>query len=101
MRGDALFDIQEGEYENVSLAGARAIFADVFSAGPWMDGNFTAAFILDANSTEEQRDALTSIFSGKAGGDAANLAALVGDIKGVFMAPIDDKMTVRYWVLFG
>jgi Protein of unknown function (DUF1326) len=56
-------------------------------------GNVTAALILDANSTEEQRDAPTNVFSGKAGGDAANQAALVGDIKGVFVAPIDYKMT--------
>jgi hypothetical protein len=89
------FDIQEGEYEDVSLAGTRAIFADVFSGGPWMNGNFTAALILDANSTEEQREALTTIFSGKAGGDAANLAALVSDMKGVFVAPIDYKMTTN------
>jgi hypothetical protein len=32
--GMSCFDIPEGEYENVSLAGARAIFADVFSGGP-------------------------------------------------------------------
>jgi hypothetical protein len=87
------FDIQEGEYEDVSLAGTRAIFVDVFSGGPWMNGNFTAALILDANSTEEQREALSAIFSGKAGGDAADLAGLVGDMKGVFVAPIDYKMT--------
>jgi hypothetical protein len=89
------FDIQEGEYENVSLARTRAIFANTFSGGPWMDGNFTAALILDANSTDEQREALTTIFSGKAGGDAANMAALVGDMKGVFVAPIAYKMTTN------
>lgn len=87
------FDIQEGEYENVNLAGTRVIFADVFSGGPWMNGNFTAALILDANSSQEQRDALTNIFTGKAGGDGADLMALVGDMKGVFVAPIDYKMT--------
>jgi hypothetical protein len=89
------FDIQEGEYENVNLAGTRVIFADVFSGGPWMDGNFTAALILDANSSQEQRDALTNIFTGKAGGDGADLMALVGDMKGVFVAPIDYKMTTN------
>ncbi|HEX2063354.1 MAG TPA: DUF1326 domain-containing protein, partial [Acidimicrobiales bacterium] len=45
------------------------------------------------NSTEEQREALATIFTGKAGGDGANLAALVGDMKGVFVAPIEYKMT--------
>jgi hypothetical protein len=86
------FDIQEGQCENVDLSGTRVIFADVFS-GPWMDGNFTAALILDANSSQEQRDALTTIFTGKAGGDGAEMMALVGDMKGVFVAPIDYEMT--------
>jgi hypothetical protein len=88
------FDIQEGQYENVDLGGTRAIFADVFS-GPWMDGNFTAALILDANSSQEQRDALTDIFTGKAGGDGADTMALVGDMKGVLVAPIDYEMTAN------
>ena len=88
------FDIQEGQYENVDLGGTRAIFADVFS-GPWMDGNFTAALILDANSSQEQRDALTDIFTGKAGGNGADMVALVGDMRGVFVAPIDYVMTAN------
>jgi len=85
------FDIQEGQLDGVSLAGTKAIFAATFN-GPWTGGNFTAALILDANASEQQRDALTRIYSGQLGGDAANLAGLVGEMKGVFTAPID----IRY-----
>ena len=84
------FDIQEGQCDGVDLAGTKAVFAATFS-GVWTDGNFTAALILDEYSSQAQRDALTRVFSGEAGGDAAGLAALVGDMKGVFVAPIDYK----------
>jgi len=93
------FDIQGGTCDGVSLAGTKAIFAASFK-GAWTGGNFTAALILNDNDSDDQRKALTSIFSGEAGGDAANLAALVGDMKGVFTAPIEfqksnGKITVK------
>jgi hypothetical protein len=61
----------------------------VFEGGPWTNGNFTAALILDANATEEQRSALARALGGELGGDAGGLAQLIGDMKGVFVAPID------------
>lgn len=93
------FDIQEGELDGMSLAGTKAILAAAFN-GAWTGGNFTAALILDANASQEQRDALTRILSGQLGGDGANLAGLIGDMKGVFTAPIDirysgEDITVR------
>src|SRR5438128_3995425 len=86
------FDIQNGTCDGVNLAGTKAIFAASFK-GVWTGGNFTAALILDANNSDDQRAALTKIFSGEAGGDAANLAALVGDMKGVFTAPFEYEKT--------
>lgn len=84
------FDIQQGECDGVDLCGTRAILAAVFS-GVWSAGTFTAALILDEHSSPQQRDTLTSILSGQQGGDAAGLAGLIGDMKGVFVAPIDYK----------
>jgi hypothetical protein len=40
-----------------------------------MGGNFTAALILDVNSTEEQSDALTNIISGKPTPDTSRAAS--------------------------
>jgi hypothetical protein len=66
----------------------------------WTAGNLTAALVLDANASQKQRDALTRILTGQLGGDAANLSGLIGDMKGVFTAPIeyragDGQITVR------
>ena len=85
-------DIQEGDIDGVDVGGTHMILAAMFN-GPWTGGNFTAAMILDANASEEQRAALTRAFSGELGGDAAELAGLIGDLKGVFVAPIEYRHT--------
>jgi hypothetical protein len=87
-RGIFCFEIKEGDLDGLDLSGTRAVFAATFD-GPWTGGNFTAALILDENASQEQRDALTRIYSGELGGDAANLAQLVGEMKGIFTAPFD------------
>jgi hypothetical protein len=51
------------------------------------------ALVLDENASEEQRAALATIYGGELGDDAANLAALIGDMKGAFTAPIEYSAT--------
>jgi hypothetical protein len=91
-KGIFCFDIQEGELDGLSLAGTRAVLVSTFD-GAWTGGNFTAGLILDENASEEQRDALAKIYGGELGGDAAGLAGLIGDMKGVFTAPIQYDAT--------
>lgn len=91
-RGLFSFDVQEGHLDGLSLAGTKFVLAATFGQ-VWTAGNFTAALILDANASQQQRDALTRIMTGKLGGDAATLAGLIGDMKGVFTAPIDYRVS--------
>jgi hypothetical protein len=91
-QGIFCLDVQEGEVDGVSVSGTHVILAAMFN-GPWTAGNFTAAMILDSNASQEQRDALTKVFSGELGGEAAQLAGLIGDMKGVFEAPIEYQHT--------
>lgn len=86
------FDIQEGELAGLDLSGTKAVLISTFD-GVWTSGNFTAALVLDETASEEQRAALARIYGGELGGDAANLAALIGDMKGVFTAPIEYSAT--------
>ena len=92
-RGIFCFDVKEGHLDGLSLAGTKFILAATFANQVWTAGNLTAALILDANASEQQRDALGRILSGRLGGDAANLAGLIGDMKGVFTAPIDYRVS--------
>jgi hypothetical protein len=82
------FEIEEGDLDGVSLAGTKAALLSTFD-GAWTGGNFTAALVLDENATEQQREALEKIYTGQLGGDAAGLAQLIGDMKGVFTAPFE------------
>jgi hypothetical protein len=82
------FHVQDGNVDGVDVSETVALFAVDFR-GVWTSGNWTAALILDDKASQEQRDALTRVFGGELGGDAAQLAAFVGDFKGVFTAPID------------
>jgi hypothetical protein len=83
------FHFEQGDVDGVDVSDTKAILASAFEGGPWTQGNLTAALILDANASEEQRNALGRVLGGEMGGDAAGLAALIGDMKGVFVAPID------------
>lgn len=89
--GVIAFAIEEGDVDGVDVAGTSAIFAGAFS-GIWSDGNYTAALILDSKCSEKQQKALEQVFSGALGGDAANLAHLVGEMKGVYTADIEYRL---------
>jgi hypothetical protein len=84
-------EVQEGEQDGVSLTGTKAVLADTFAPGPWTAGGFVGSIILDSNAGEEQRAALRRILTGEAGGDAAGVAALFADLKGVVEAPFDGE----------
>ena len=47
------------------------------------------ALYVDERANQGQRDALTQIFSGQAGGHLAGLAPLIGEVLGVKAAPIE------------
>jgi hypothetical protein len=67
-RALVLYHIQSGSYGNVKLDGI-----DVISAGSWPkaihEGNGTMQFFISKKTTEDQRNAIVNIFSGKAKGE--------------------------------
>jgi len=82
------FHIESGNANGVDLSNTYALLAASFGPAPWTAGGFTAALVLDSNASKAQRDAITAILTGKMGGDAAGLAALISDFKGIHEAPI-------------
>jgi hypothetical protein len=89
--GIIAFSVEQGEVAGVDVAGTKAMMAGRFD-GVWSSGNYTAALILDRRDSKEQRDALEQVFSGELGGDAAHLAGLIGDMRGVFLADIEYRL---------
>src|SRR5437762_8073936 len=81
------FQIERGRYETVSLDGLGFIILGL-TPEAMGKGNWSVGLIADERATAEQRDAITAIASGAAGGPIAALSGLVGKFLGVESAPI-------------
>jgi hypothetical protein len=87
---DALvaWHIDKGHFGNVNLDGLNIAIA-VHSPGHMLEVKWNVAIYVDERTTEEQRQALFSIFSGEAGGHPAAIASFVGIILGVKTVAFD------------
>ena len=79
--------VERGRDGEVDLAGLNVAIA-VHSPGHMMETKWQAALYLDERASAAQRDALTRIFAGQAGGHPAVLASFVGEVLGVASVPI-------------
>lgn len=98
--GVLAWHIREGHYGNVQLDGLNILAVGAFDGNLWA-GETKAAmgFFLDERADERQRDALQMIFGGQAGGWPAGFAQLVGDMRGIAVAPITFDLAgdLAYW----
>ncbi len=83
-----VFRIDEGMQGATSLAGTHVALA-AYTPGAMGEGNWRVALYLDARASAEQHGALEGIFSGKAGGVMAHIAAAVADWLPTRVVPIE------------
>jgi len=81
------FQVERGSFGSVSLDGLAFILLGL-TPEAMGKGNWSVGVIADERATPEQRDALTAIASGAAGGPMSALSGLVGKVMGVESAPI-------------
>ena len=81
------FSVDKGKYGSVPLDGLGFIVLG-FTPGAMGLGNWSVGVVADERATAEQRDAITAIVSGAAGGPMSALSGLVGKFLGVQSAPI-------------
>jgi hypothetical protein len=81
------FSVDRGSFGAVSLDGLGFIVLG-FTPEEMGKGNWSVGLIADDRASAEQRDAITAIVSGAAGGPMAALSGLVGKFLGVESAPI-------------
>jgi hypothetical protein len=82
-----VFTVQRGQYGTTKLDGLS--FAVLLhTPGPMGQGNWTVGLVVDERASAEQREALTAIASGQAGGPMAALAPLISNFRGVESKPI-------------
>lgn len=80
--------IEKGEFGGTRLDGLNTALA-AYSPGHMLQTKWKAALYLDDRANAEQRDLLTKIFAGQAGGHFANLGPCIGEVLGVKSVPID------------
>lgn len=90
------FQIEHGRYGAVSLDGLGFIVLG-FTPDAMAKGNWSVGLVADERANAEQRDAMTAIATGSAGGPMAVLSGLVGQLVGVTSAPIRFERTGPTW----
>jgi len=81
------FSIERGHFGDIPLDGLGFVVVAV-TPEEMAKGNWSVGVIVDERATAQQRDAITGIASGGAGGPMAALSGLVGKFLGVETAPI-------------
>jgi hypothetical protein len=90
------FSVDRGSYGTVPLDGLGFIVLG-FTPGEMSKGNWSVGLIADERANAEQRDAMTAIASGAAGGPMAALSGFVGTFLGVESAPIRFDRSGAKW----
>ena len=81
------FHVNQGRFGDVKLDGLDFVVV-AMTPGPMIEGAWTVGLILDDKADEKQREALTGIASGQAGGPMSALGPLIGNFAGVEVKPI-------------
>ncbi len=82
--------IDKGQSDGINLDGLNALLA-VYSPGHMLKAKWKVALYIDEKANPSQKDALTKILGGQAGGVPAALAPFIGQVLGVKSVPIDFK----------
>jgi hypothetical protein len=90
------FEIDRGSYGKLTLDGLGFIVLG-FTPEAMAKGNWSVGLISDEKASAEQRDAITAIASGAAGGPMAALSGLIGKFLGVQSAPIQFDRKGAKW----
>ena len=79
--------IDNGNFDDIDLSGLNVALA-VHAPGHMLEVKWQAAVYLDENASNEQKEALTKIYTGQVGGHPAVLVSFVGEVLGIKSAPI-------------
>jgi hypothetical protein len=79
--------VDKGNIEGVDVSG-RTIVILGHIPGNILKGNWSVRIYIDQGATEQQKEALLNVWSGKLGGPIADMAKLVGEIVSVEKVPI-------------
>jgi hypothetical protein len=91
------YHVERGEIDDLDVSD-RTVVLVADTPGQMSDGNWRVGVIIDDGASEEQTQALGSVFGGMKGGPPAMLAPLIGELLGIEHAPteyVDDGFRHR------
>jgi len=93
------YRINEGHYGDTAMNGLKVVMLASLTGNVWEGAKLDACVFFDAAATDDQKEALEAIFTGKAGGWMKQFMPSVREIKGVEFAEIsveiDEKL--EHW----
>jgi len=98
--GILAWHIREGSYGDVTLDGLNVVGLGVFDGNVWAgEAKVTMGLYMDERADDAQREAMTVIFSGQAGGWPAEFAKTVGEVRGIEFTEITFEIAddLAYW----
>jgi hypothetical protein len=100
--GIMAYNIKKGSYGETPLDGLNVLILTSFKGNIWAgDGKtkLNMGIFFDEKANERQKEALNMIFSGKAGGFMAEIANLIGEVRGIEYAAIKFEIAddLSYW----
>jgi hypothetical protein len=97
--GVLAWHVREGRYGDVVLDGLNVLALGAFKGNVWAGAKITLGIFLDSRANDRQRDALQTIFGGRAGGWPGQFAQTIAEVRGIEVAPIDFEVAgdLAYW----
>jgi len=92
------FKIEHGNVDGVDVSG-RTMVLTLVAPKLMVEGNWRAGIVFDADTTDEQMQGLTSVFTGALGGPMAGLAPLITEFLGTERADISLESDDDGWAL--
>ena len=81
------YGLDQGRIRGVDVSGLNLVLI-AHIPGNVLAGNWEIVALVDERATPEQRDLLLGAFTGKLGGPLADVAQLIGTVKGMEFVPI-------------
>lgn len=99
--GVLAYHIRKGAYGDTVLDGLNALLVGSFKGNIWAGEakDASMAYFFDERADKKQREALETLFLGRAGGFLAEFAKMVGRNRGIEYAPIKFELAddLAYW----
>ena len=89
--GIVAYNFSKGLIDGVDVSGLSLINVNYIPANILTPGSWEVVMLVDAAGTEQQRDAIVRAFTGQLGGPLADLAGLVGKLRGIEAVPIEHE----------